>query len=138
MGWNDMRPWGIKLRYILLVAFALMIFTHPPKSCQNGGVGSKPTVQVAAGDLERVYPTLGGKPFNVAMKNGSVDATRDNDIEELARDYWHFKDKAVAMLAKRDMQGLAEAERDFQQTETWLRKYNEADVSFMLSRVAKK
>lgn len=137
MGWHDMRPWGIKLRYIILAAFALMIFTHPPKSCQNG-ISRPSTVKIASGDLERVYPTLDGKPFNVVMKNGSIETSRENDIEELARDYWHFKDKAVAMLAKRDMQGLAEADRDFQQTETWLRKYNEADVSFMLSRVAKK
>jgi hypothetical protein len=137
MGWHDMRPWGIKLRYIILAAFALMIFTHPPKSCQNG-IGHTSIVKIASGDLGRVYPTLEGKPFNVAMKNGAIETSRENDIEELARDYWHFKNRAVDMLAKNDMQGLAEAEQNFRQTEAFLKKYNEADVSFMVSHVAKR
>lgn len=126
MSWQDMRPWGIKLRYVFLVAIALMLYSHPPKSCQ--GTSAK-TVHVAAGDLARVYPTLAGAPFNVAMKNGATETSRNNDIEELAKDWHHFKKKAAA--------GDAVASKDFQQTNVWLSRYNDADVHFMIETVGK-
>lgn len=136
MAWSDLRPWGIKWRHIALVIFAVLLIRGGVNSC--GTFGRVPEVRIAAGSLEREWPNVAGKSFNVAMRNGRYEETRSNDIEELAKDYWHFKNSAVDALAASDMRALDGAEKSFRDVRRWLDAYDEADVKFILERTSRR
>lgn len=132
MSWSDLRPWGIKWRHIALGMFALILLSGAIKSCGSQPAKSGQELRVAAGTLEMEWPRVSGQRFNVVMINGRYAESRSNDIEELAKDYWHFKNAAVDALANGDLQRLASAENGVRETERFLAAYHDSDVRFIL------
>ena len=133
MSWSDLRPWGIKWRYIALALFALALFFGGKKGDDKAPLG--PEMRIAAGALEAEYQKISGRPFNVAMKNGSYEKSRPNDIEELAKDWIYFRRRILEKTASGDISGAQKAREDFQQVNRWLEQYEPSDVAFMVGRL---
>lgn len=111
-----------KTAILMSILLVCLFFYTPIAQCD-------PVIIVGAGQLDQKYTP--GQTHNVRKKNGSID-NRENDLEELARDYVFFRNQILKHSRAGNSKKAAKAREDFQQINRWLSAYNDADVHFMI------
>jgi TM2 domain-containing membrane protein YozV len=88
---------------------------------------------VPAGNLRDYVATYDNyTTVNVRKKDGTLDE-RENDLEELCRDWLFYRDRIVKRVNEGDEQGAAEARQSFQMVNEWLGEYANSDVEAMFT-----
>jgi hypothetical protein len=88
---------------------------------------------VPAGNLRDYVATYDNyTTVNVCKKDGTLDE-RENDLEELCRDWLFYRDRIVKRVNEGDEQGAAEARQSFQMINEWLGEYANSDVEAMFT-----
>ena len=85
-------------------------------------------VIVDQGQLRQDY--VKGRMHNVRKLDGSIEQ-RDNDLEELVRDWMYYRSQILEHVRSGDGGRAAEAREDFQRVNVWLDAYGPEDVSSM-------
>lgn len=70
----------------------------------------------------------------VQKKDGSIDA-RDNDLEELCKDWLYYRKKIMEAESAGQTKKAERHRESFQQVNAWLDEYNQSDVSAMFDRL---
>lgn len=73
---------------------------------------------------------------DIPKKDGSFDK-RKNDLEELCRDYIHFRSKILYHHNMGEKEKADKARAMFQQVNKWLSAYKEEDVTEMIASIEK-
>lgn len=77
------------------------------------------------------------KPCNIAKKDGTMEITRCNDLEELCKDYIFYRKKILQAHRDGDAKKTAKYRAAFNKVLYWLEEYNESDIQEMMSKVEK-
>lgn len=124
--------WGIGI----VIVFSLWNVISTPSKKIDYSKGTADYLVIEAGMLKNDFNKI-GKRFNVKMTNGMVEK-RDNDIEELAKDWAFYKERILKASQEGDIPAMDKARASFQDVNAWLDKYNQEDVAFALSRWGKR
>lgn len=75
------------------------------------------------------------RPCNIPKKNGRVETTRCNDLEELCKDFYFFRKMTYKAAMDGDHEKAAKYRTSLNQVNRWLSEYKESDVQNMMTRV---
>ena len=78
------------------------------------------------------------KSADIPKKDGMYDKARNNDIEELCKDWFYYRRMIVrAVNDGEDEKKINDLRRSFNKVNKWLSEYNESDVQTAMSRIEK-
>lgn len=93
-----------------------------------------PKLIVPAGELNQYYDTYWDYEIvNVIRRDGTLETIRNNDLEELALDWFFYRDRIIKFTAQGETEKADEARVAWNDINRWLDEYNEDDVGAMFT-----
>lgn len=122
--------------FLLFVLFNITITNlskQPPPARQAPSSIAKSEV----GASTEVKPVNNTAIHNIPKKDGTYD-DRENDLEELCKDWFFYRNKILEYSRAGKTEKAADARESFNQVNAWLSQYKEDDVTAMMSKVEAK
>ena len=72
---------------------------------------------------------------DIPKTDGTIEPARHNDLEDLCKDYFYYRNKITDAAREGDKMALLKHQNALAKINGWLKEYNESDVQNMMAQI---